>query len=675
MSDHWSIRIEQGSERTARILYVPDGVTVGPTFAVRQPRFEPVAIPESGAVSICGGEVTVRVRTDGRGPHVGNLEIRWNSGGRARSWRPGDLDHENLGGPFLALDNLTRTWIPQGVQPHDPSVGFDQDVWDTSALTWALELSAKETTGRFPETDDRNAELERLLAGEQPKGFAAWPERVLKAREIVRHSPPGFLSRCGLTLFRDGTPPWDADRQWIMPQPDPQPFVFYLVYHDCDWKAAAGELAGLLGPIPKMPPFLLGIWYSNYSKLGQEDFRRIAADFAEHDLPLDTISVDTDWHRRHWYGYDWNEELFPDPAGFARWLDEQDLHATFNVHPLYVPGKDSRAGAFIAAAAHGGQVFGDEGAWHPYQAGCLEVDVRDRRQVAAYFDVLHRPVEQAGGDFWWIDGAEKSPDGRDVTSWLNHVYREHSARTEGQTPIVLSRAGGLGSHRDAILFSGDACSQWEVLAFEVEMIVRAAGTLMAYVSHDIGGFFHDPRDRNENKPPDDLYVRWVQFGCLSPIMRLHSFDGVREPWRFGPQVLRIARRFMKLRTRLLPYLERLAAEAHETGVVLARPMWFEFSDEDAYRCLGQYLLGEALLVAPVVREDSVVRYWLPPGCWHDAFSECTESGPAWIEQSVPVDVIPLWLREGFALELGEPAARASQALTGPRRRVTGGNWA
>lgn len=675
MTGQWSIQIEHATDRTARVLFVPQGVTVGATFAVRQPRFRPLSIPESGEVRVCGDQVIVHIRPDGRPPHKGNLTIRWAGGGQARSWQPGDRDHENLGGPFLALDDLHRAWIPNGVRPHDPMVGFDHHVWDTSALTWALQLSAKEITGEFLETDDRTAELERLLAGKPPNSFPTWPERALKAREIVRHNPPGFFSASGLTLFRDDTPPWDPQAVWLKPQPDPQPYVLYVIYHDCNWKAAAGELVRLLGPIPKIPPFLLGIWYSNYSKLGVADFRDIVAEFGRYELPLDTISVDTHWHQRHWYGYDWNEELFPSPAGFGRWLREQELHATFNVHPLYVPADDSRADLFIETARHSGRVLGEEGSWHPYQAGCLEVDAHDQRQMAAYFAVLHRHVEQGGCSFWWIDGAEKQPDGRDVTSWLNHVYRAHLARIKGQTPIVLSRAGGLGSHRDAILFSGDACSQWEVLAFEVEMVARAAGTLMAYISHDIGGFYHDLRDRSENKPPDELYIRWVQFGCLSPIMRLHSFDGIREPWRFGPRVLSIVRRFFKLRMRLLPTLTALVDEAHETGVPPCRPTWFEFGEEDARRCTGQYMLGDSLLVAPVVRQDSVAAYWLPPGAWHDAFSTRQERGPRWIEEKVPLHVMPLWLRQGMTLEVGTPAARSHLVLAGPRRPVKGGGWA
>lgn len=674
MTQPWTITIEQADDRTARVVFAPAGARVGPTFAVREPRFFPVAVDDSGRVDVCGGRVAVHVEADGRAPHRENLEIRWTGRGGQRAWRPGDLDAENLGAAFLALDNLWRDYIPTGVHAHDPMVGLDRCVQDTIVLTWELELAIRRATGEFPTTDVRNTEVVRLINGQPPTQLPEWPARVIDARKLVQHSPPGLLSRSGLALFRDDTPPWNPQTEWLEPCPDPQPYVFYMVYHDCDWKAATSALTKLLGPIPELPPCFLGVWYSNYSRMGAKEFEAIAADFATHDLPLDVISVDMDWHGQKWYGYEWNEELFPDPAGFGRWKREQGLKAAFNVHPLYVTPGDSRFEAFTEAAGHDGHVLGDDGDWHPFQAGALKVDIHDRRQANAYFNVLHRPVEGDGCDFWWIDGSVKRPDGRDECSWLNHAYRAHLARQSDRIPIVLARAGGLGAHRDAIVFTGDACSQWEVLAFEVETLVRASGALMAYISHDIGGFYHDPNDCKDNKPSDDLFTRWVQFGSLSPIMRLHSFDGVREPWKFSRTTLDISRRFFHLRIQLLPLTTRLVADAHHTGVPPCRPMWFEFDGEDAYRCVGQYMLGESLLVVPVAREDARVSYWLPPGRWHDAFSDRVEAGPSWVEEAVGLDVIPLWLRDGAELELAEPAHRTADALAGPRRTVRGGGW-
>jgi len=672
----WSVAVEELNADVARVVYCPPGVPAGPTFAVRSATFRPVALDRTHAARVCGGRVAIRAGGDGQPPHRDNLELRWSSGGRERLWRPGDLDRENLGAAFLALDNLWRDYIPTGVHDCDPLQGFDTYFWDTSVLTLEFEFAHQRLTGKFFDVEVRNAEVRRMLRGEPSTVFDAWPESARAALQRVRQSPPGFFTRSGLTLFRDDTWPWNVREEWIEPKPALQPVVLYLVYHDCDWKRLCRALIDLLGPIPRIADRFMGVWYSNYAPLGQAHLRAIADDFDRHDLPLDILSVDMDWHGKDWYGYRWAEEFFPNPEGFSRWLDECDLKATFNVHPLYLPADDPRLEEFRRITGRHKPVFGPGGDWHPFQANCLGVDIHNHQQAQAYFDIFHKPIERCGCHFWWIDGSVHRPDGRDECSWLNHAYRAHLARQPHCLPIVLARAGGLGAHRDAIVFTGDACSQWEVLTFEVETTVRAAGALMAYISHDIGGFYHDSADRAENKPPDDLYLRWLQFGCLSPIMRLHSFNGVREPWRFEPGTLDIARRFLHLRMRLLPYTTRLLDEAHDTGVPPVRPMWMEYPrEEDAYACVSQYCLGPDLLVAPVTRPDGRVRYWIPPGRWHDAFNRRRADGPCWIEEHVGLAATPLWLRDGACLELAEPRRRTALALSSQRTVVRGAGWA
>jgi hypothetical protein len=671
----WSVSVESLNEHVARVVFAPPETPTGPTFAVQSAVFSPVALSATHEARVCGGAVRVRAVPDGRPPHAGTLLIEWTQGGTTRTWRPGDLDHENLGAAFLSLDNLWRDYIPTGVHAYDPLVPFDEYFWNISTLTLELEFAHKAHQGVFFDTEARNQEVRRMLRGEKSQVFPEWPPRAVAALERIRHSPPGFFTRSGLTLFRDSTWPWDATRQWIQPHPPTPPVVLYLIHHACDWKLLCSQLVGLLGPIPRIADRFMGIWYSNYAPLGQEHFRRLADDFDQYDLPLDIISVDMDWHGKEWYGYGWAPDFFPDAPAFGRWLDERDLKSTFNIHPLYLPATEPRLDEFRAASGCANEVHGPDGDWHPYQANCVRVDIHNQRHAEAYFKIFLEPVERCGCHFWWIDGSYHLPDGRDECSWMNHAFRAHLARQKDRLPIVLARAGGLGAHRDAILFTGDACSQWEVLAFEVETTVRAAGALIAYVSHDIGGFYHDPADRAENKPPDDLYIRWVQFGCLSAIMRLHSFNGVREPWRFAPATLEITRRYFHLRMRLLPYTTALLDEAHATGVPPVRPVWMEFPQEDAYRCTHQYMLGPDLLVAPVATESGEVRYWLPPGEWHDAFSTRVEKGPQWIAERVPLERMPLWVRGGASITLAEPRRRTAEALAGPRQVVRGGGWA
>jgi alpha-D-xyloside xylohydrolase len=159
----------------------------------------------------------------------------------------------------------------------------------------------------------------------------------------------------------------------------------------------------------------------------------------------------------------------------------------------------------------------------------------------------------------------------------------------------------------------------------------------AYYTSDIGGFIGGP-------PSEKLFVRWTQFGLLSPISRFHGI-GAREPYAFGKTAAAVASEFGALRERLRPYLVALAEEAEKTGMPLARPMCLEFPEDRTCRSLDlQYMLGPGLLVAPVFREDDTVEYYLPAGEWTDWWSGKTIPGGSWRKEKVALDRMPLWIR-------------------------------
>ena len=99
-----------------------------------------------------------------------------------------------------------------------------------------------------------------------------------------------------------------------------------------------------------------------------------------------------------------------------------------------------------------------------------------------YFEILHRPLERQGVDFWWIDWQQypdtKTP-GVNNTWWLNYVHSTDMAR-RGERPIIFHRWGGLGNHRYQIGFSGDTESVWESLAFQPYFTATAANVGYGY---------------------------------------------------------------------------------------------------------------------------------------------------------------------------------------------------
>jgi len=166
-----------------------------------------------------------------------------------------------------------------------------------------------------------------------------------------------------------------------------------------------------------------------------------------------------------------------------------------------------------------------------------------------------------------------------------------------------------------------------------------------YYSSDIGGFYG-------GKPSPELYIRWLQAAVFASHIGFHSL-GERDPWAFGNDAEAIARKWLVFRYRLIPYLQTAIAEAVATGMPVMRAMALAFPTNALTRGYEtQFLCGNALLVAPIVREGGEVEVALPAGAWYDLNSRQRFPGGRVLRYKAALDQFPVFGREGFALPLG-----------------------
>ncbi|MGE0481849.1 MAG: TIM-barrel domain-containing protein, partial [Phycisphaerae bacterium] len=172
----------------------------------------------------------------------------------------------------------------------------------------------------------------------------------------------------------------------------------------------------------------------------------------------------------------------------------------------------------------------------------------------------------------------------------------------------------------------------------------------------------------------EVYVRWLQFGALSPLMRTHatsSPQAERRIWAFDEQYFEAGRGAYRLRQELLPYIAAAARACYETGMPLCRPLYYEWPDEPrAYETPGEYLFGPDLLVVPVVAPGNPtsgaarVRVWLPPGCWIDWFTGERRTGPVEFTTLAPLDRVLLYARDSAVIPTARPQRTAAATLSG-----------
>ena len=267
------------------------------------------------------------------------------------------------------------------------------------------------------------------------------------------------------------------------------------------------------------------------------------------------------------------------------------------------------------------------------------------------------PMNNAGIDFWWLDW-QQEPFDKEVknlsnTWWLNYIFFSQMERERQTRPLIYHRWGGLGNHRYQVGFSGDTFISWASLDYQTYFNSTASNVLYGYWSHDIGG--HQGVDHID----PELYVRWMQFGAFSPILRSHStkIAGLtKEPWVFSNEVSDILRGIIRQRYNMVPYIYTMAREAYETGLSLCRPMYYDYPEtQEAYDYRNQYMFGNDVMVAPATSpmKDGYteVKVWLPEGQWYEFASGKTLQGGQVLTRYFALDEYPIYIKAGAVLPM------------------------
>lgn len=465
----------------------------------------------------------------------------------------------------------------------------------------------------------------------------------------------GLLSRSGWTLI-DDSQGYLFDRSewpWVEQRRETAAQDWYFMAYGHDYRSALHDYTLFAGRVPLPPRYAFGYWWSRYWTYTDNELRRLVSDFRSHGLPLDVLVVDMDWHytergRGGWTGYTWNRGLFPDPEGFVRWVRGEGLQVTFNLHPA--SGIASYEEPYAAMARRMGV--------DPKEGKTLEWDASSKRFMLAWYDTVLRPMERMGVSFWWLDWQQGLNDKRfprlGNTWWINYTTFTDMERHRSERPMLYHRWGGLGNHRYQIGFSGDSYISWRSLDFQPYFNATASNVLYGYWSHDIGGHFHADRIDPE------MYIRWMQFGALSPILRTHSSKNAaydKEPWAFDDAHFRILRDIILQRYRMAPYIYTMAREAYESGVCLCRPMYYDYPEAgEAYANKNEYMFGDQMLVSPITapmrQGRSEQRVWLPGGNdWYETATGTLLAGGQTVSRSFALDEYPLYVKAGSILPL------------------------
>ena len=379
---------------------------------------------------------------------------------------------------------------------------------------------------------------------------------------------------------------------------------------------------------------------------------------AERDIPLHVFHFDCFWMRGlHWCDFEWDPETFPEPEAMLKRYKERGLNICVWINPYIA--QESKL--FDEGKENGYLIKRSDGSvwqWDRWQPGQAVVDFTNPEACDWYAGYLKDLVAQ-GVDCFKTDFGERIPvdvayhDGSDAetmhnyyTFLYNKVVYEALQETKGKDEAVLfARSATTGGQQFPVHWGGDCYSDYESMAESLRGGLSLGLSGFGFWSHDIGGF--------EATAEADVYKRWCAFGLLSSHSRLHGSKSYRVPWLYDEEAVDVLRFFTKLKMKLMPTIYEAACEAPKTGLPVMRAMLLEFPEDRTCDVLDrQYMLGEKLLVAPVLDAAGDAEIYLPKGRWTHLLSGEEVEGGRWRVENHDFMSLPLYVRPSSLIVWG-----------------------
>src|ERR1035437_1257049 len=497
-----------------------------------------------------------------------------------------------------------------------------------------------------------------------------------------------------------------------------------------------GSIAGmrdLTGQAPMFPLWTFGYWQSKERYKSQNELVGVVNKYRELGIPLDGIIQDWQyWGNNYlWNAMEFLNSEFPNPKKMVEDIHNMNAHLIISIWSSFGPQtkqfREMQPKGMLLNFGTWPQSGLDS--WPPnreYPSGVQPYDAYNPEARDIYWRHLQKGLFSLGIDGWWMDSSEPDhldfkPADFDLKTYLGSFRKvrnafplmtvggvaEHQrAASSDKRVFILTRSAFAGQQRyGANTWSGDVNSSWQSLRNQIPAGLNFSMSAIPYWNSDIGGFFAAAYNRGwndgsgaHNPSFQELYVRWLQFGAFTPMMRSHGTDVPREIYNFGKKgetIYDAIAKTINLRYSLLPYIYSAAWDITKNQSTMMRALVMDFNDKKVVDMNDEYMFGKSILVAPVVNAqytpEAIVKsneqtgwdkkdasnetkvqpvtfaqaksskVYLPEGtAWYDFWTNEKINGGQEIAKATTIDEIPLYIKAGSIIPFGPQVQYATE---------------
>lgn len=418
----------------------------------------------------------------------------------------------------------------------------------------------------------------------------------------------GLFSLDGFATFDDSmTPILDDNGNVTLPNPDV--IDTYLFIYNGNFGVGLRDYFNLTSLPPLIPRYALGVWWAKNEEYDEEGIQSLVENFKRNEIPMSILLLNKYARNKNKFSdlsFSFDKSIFPDPSAMSKYLHDNNIYLGCNIRTDGVLSiEEPNHSEFIKT-------------YDQDTDKNIPINVYNSKLIDGFLKGIINPFLNQGVDMLWMD--DNNINDRLRNSVMAYYLYNNFNNNIAKRNLLMSRNYGICPHRYSVLYSGNTYINWKTIKYLPFYNSTASNIGVSWWSHDIGGFKGGVEDA-------ELYMRYIQLGTYSPILRITSEGGKyykREPWKWDVKTETIVKYYLNLRHRLIPYLYAEAKKYSSIGSPLIQPLYYKYPetyDEPLYK--NEYYFGTELFVCPIVSPknevmDRVVhRIFLPNGVWYD----------------------------------------------------------